>query len=223
MVNETELKLLLRLASGRVKALLQCPICDKRLARLDMHLTAVHKLSGTELDTVMNTAKRQCILDKLRDLRRSVPDPPLASDLDTVKCGGVIDSTDPHSNPGEEGLFSSQCSSTALPGHVSPRQVTQPAASGSTQASLDGTSISTPSPKGRAPTTEKDFHLSLVYHVLGDFEDFSLRSQPTEKDRENAHLRRSHALRFVMYMARNDPNQRFKNFKFLYDMERIRR
>ncbi|KAI4873228.1 hypothetical protein NFI96_028187, partial [Prochilodus magdalenae] len=83
--HPTKLKLLLSLASGRFKGTLESPICNKKLSRLDMHLSAVHKLLGPELDNVMNQAKKECILDRLAELRRTAPVPAMATDLDTCR------------------------------------------------------------------------------------------------------------------------------------------
>ncbi|KAL6472042.1 hypothetical protein MHYP_G00206920 [Metynnis hypsauchen] len=81
--NHTELGLLITLTTGRFKGYLDCAVCDKkRLSRLDRHLANIHGISGFELTKLMATAKEECIIRKLADLRARGPEPPMVSELD---------------------------------------------------------------------------------------------------------------------------------------------
>lgn len=197
--NATELKLLLNLASGRFKATLECPICNKRMSRLDMHLGSVHKLLGKDMDSVMKQAKRECILGQLAELRRTSPEPGMATELDI--CNSVP---------------------TAGAEPLSPELT--PTSDSAPQAQASGSSRPQPhiSPKGKTPRTTPRFEKSTVKQVLDDFKKFYTCADPTRKDTENACLRKSHALRFILHMASYNKEERFSNCKFLYNFERIR-
>ncbi|KAL6457744.1 hypothetical protein MHYP_G00347070 [Metynnis hypsauchen] len=74
--NRTELGLLLALSTGRFKGHLDCTVCDKqRLSRLDRHLANMHGITGSELTQMLATAKEECIIRKLADLRARGPEP----------------------------------------------------------------------------------------------------------------------------------------------------
>ncbi|KAL6480078.1 hypothetical protein MHYP_G00111110 [Metynnis hypsauchen] len=60
------------------------------------------------------------------------------------------------------------------------------------------TSALGPSPKGRTPKVSRRFTNSMVGKVLQNFQEFYTSSKPTNKNRENARLRKSHATWFVL-------------------------
>lgn len=217
--NKTELKLLLRLASARFRGSLECPICEKRLSRLDMHLTGTHKLSGGDLQIALSSAKRGCILDKLAKLRASGPNPPMATTLDlTLEL--LRDDFQPQTVLVSQPVLSNtdtDCSQEALTCYQIP--VTQPPA-----PSFDWTPplSSTASPKGKLPKNPTELASSIIGRVLQDFYDYSLRSNPSVKDVENAQLKRNHCIRFLKHMAGSYPDQRFRNLKFLDNFKRLR-
>ncbi|KAL7854809.1 hypothetical protein SRHO_G00169990 [Serrasalmus rhombeus] len=84
------------------------------------------------------------------------------------------------------------------------------------------TSTQKPSPKGRSPKVPHKFTTSVVGNVLDDFQQFYLGSEPTRKDKKNAQLCKSHAMRFILHMHHWHKIDQFTKLKFLYDFQQIR-
>ncbi|KAL6488159.1 hypothetical protein MHYP_G00047850 [Metynnis hypsauchen] len=84
------------------------------------------------------------------------------------------------------------------------------------------TSAPGPSHKGRTPKVSRQFTKSMVCKVLENFQEFHTSFEPTNKNRENARLHKSHATWFVLHMHQKCPSSQFMNLKFLYDFQQIR-
>lgn len=214
VLNTNEMQLILKLASSRCKGSLKCPICDKQLSRLDMHLSSTHKLCGQELEAVLYSAKRGCILKRLSELRESGPSPPMATTLDVVLP--VLVSSQPTLTSTDNDR-SCRPSSDTLPVYQQP-----PASQDAPSSSPPPPSTPEASEKGRTPTKPAGFCGSVVNHFLDTHCEFSLRSDPSAKDVENIQTRRSHCMRFIIHMSRDYIDQKFGNVKFLANFERMR-
>ncbi|KAG9273604.1 hypothetical protein AMEX_G12783 [Astyanax mexicanus] len=83
-------------------------------------------------------------------------------------------------------------------------------------------SSSAGSSRENSPRTPTEFPSPIINRVLRDIYEFSLPSNPSDKDMENAQQRRSHALRFLQHMAAGFSDQQLKNLKFLEDFLRLR-
>ncbi|KAG9259461.1 hypothetical protein AMEX_G27981 [Astyanax mexicanus] len=226
VVNATEFRLILRLASARLKDSLACPLCEKIFSRLDMHLASRHKLSGSDLEVVLSSAKRECILDKLAKLRHSQPTPPMASMLDLLRV-----KVQPEHR--SETVLVSQSMPTNMEPNGSPEPHSVPEIPSTIMPALSAPntprlepptphSSSAGSSRENSPRTPTEFPSPIIQRVLRDFYEFSLPSNPSNKDMENAQQRRSHALRFLQHMAAGFSDQQLKNLKFLEDFLRLR-
>ncbi|KAL7857615.1 hypothetical protein AOLI_G00177160 [Acnodon oligacanthus] len=74
---------------------------------------------------------------------------------------------------------------------------------------------------GRTPEDLPHFAKSPIGRVLQNLQEFYLDSEPTRKDRENAKLRKSHAMHFIRHMNQRSPSSQFTDLKFLYDFQQI--
>ncbi|XP_066523714.1 uncharacterized protein [Hoplias malabaricus] len=88
IINNEEKQLLLKLSSGRVTGAFKCavPDCGKEnIKRLDKHCKICHKeLKNCEMEMHIATSKRHYIINALRVLKASQPDPPLSEVTDRL-------------------------------------------------------------------------------------------------------------------------------------------
>ncbi|KAL7837284.1 hypothetical protein SRHO_G00269950 [Serrasalmus rhombeus] len=76
--------------------------------------------------------------------------------------------------------------------------------------------------KGKKPKLSHQFRSSPVFAVLSDFQEFYASVQASQKNLENAQLRKSHATCFVLHMHRLSESSRLDSFTFLFHYGHIR-